>query len=860
MAHAERPSPELQPLLEADQLRREMAGLRTMQGFHEPPIHFAPTYKCTLGKYPRTYANKRDQAPSFTDRVLHYSMPRCEHELRVTSYDAAPSITLSDHTPVGASYALKLRAHPRADVGYRGGAGSVHTHLRLSSITVELSSPLSASSTDRNSVALDNKGGGSSKKSQMKLPRFSLRRKHTQELHDSNDSVGELSRSAGPRLQQHGGSAARLQSPGGGSTDEPSRASTGAPGPRHSLMAGGRLFSGEGSRGGALQLACFGSFLEVGKCTVADELDFVAPTARRVAEERDTASLLSPSSKSPADAVPAAAVEHAARRRIAEIGLHPCVSDVAHLRQQHVLVLCRQGKQLLGGAAIPLAEMSGRSPAQFECTVTLRGRVTATIRGNGHLLEWRPERSGRRNGSVAQMGRVLASKLLNNNAKSGGGADGAALQSNGKDNEHASSQPEREAGLAVKHESPVAAMAGGGVEPPAPVVPVREAGEASVREWLFEAEKGYQASDYSFGGQEPNAYRRGTLWTSVVQSDEESDDEALPQMSAASTEGGQAIVAPRSKEEMVAKAAAATAGGADTPLADAAHGEGALTRVPVSPTRQARAVTFGDGSLPLRRVTISDDALGGTRPTRSESAQSPGGSVGSTFAVAGRLSGGAACLDASSSSSTLPLDGEETAQEREEASRISVISALASDSSVDFAARDAAEEAARGGRNQAVGAKAGEYDDASSSSDEEDVGRERSQTYWRAEPNTEAIGGMLPGVSRRRWHSVSARLPQRSRKQRLTLARAEHPLPTYASAAPVRDLATAGPQDDATWPENRKQESDSPRSSVARGSMGSIARGLSSSMVAITVDKSERTPTSPKEERRTDGGTFSADV
>ena len=42
-----------------------------------PPVRFAPTYKCVVGKSPRVYANKRDQAPSFTDRVLYRSLGHC---------------------------------------------------------------------------------------------------------------------------------------------------------------------------------------------------------------------------------------------------------------------------------------------------------------------------------------------------------------------------------------------------------------------------------------------------------------------------------------------------------------------------------------------------------------------------------------------------------------------------------------------------------------------------------------------------------------------------------------------------------------------------------------------------------------
>jgi hypothetical protein len=224
VSHALQGPAGLPPLRAADQLEREKGAGRAFWGFREAPVKFAPTYKCVIPSPAdapepsssaaaapppaRAYANKRGQAPSFTDRVLYYSLPkceagrnshhlisphpipshpissppipyhtipyhtipyhtipyhtipshpipshpisshRCEAELNVTAYDAAPGITLSDHTPVGASFELKLRSHPRLDRPEKDASGvapssprhqpASQVHLRLSSLSVEV--------------------------------------------------------------------------------------------------------------------------------------------------------------------------------------------------------------------------------------------------------------------------------------------------------------------------------------------------------------------------------------------------------------------------------------------------------------------------------------------------------------------------------------------------------------------------------------------------------------------------------------------------------------------------------------------------------------------------------------------------
>ena len=71
-------------------------------------------------------------------------MPRCEEELSPLSYEACPGVTTSDHTPVGASYELRVRGHPEAPP-LSADAGS-HTHLKLTGLTIDvLAAPGSSS-------------------------------------------------------------------------------------------------------------------------------------------------------------------------------------------------------------------------------------------------------------------------------------------------------------------------------------------------------------------------------------------------------------------------------------------------------------------------------------------------------------------------------------------------------------------------------------------------------------------------------------------------------------------------------------------------------------------------------------------
>ena len=121
-------------LCEHDELRREMAAGRAFSGFREAPIAFGPTYRYERGS--RGFSRKKEQSPSFTDRVLHFTpLARGPAQL---GYWSAPGITTSDHTPVAALYSLPVAAPvPSGRVAARiGAAWAGGYELRLRRVRV----------------------------------------------------------------------------------------------------------------------------------------------------------------------------------------------------------------------------------------------------------------------------------------------------------------------------------------------------------------------------------------------------------------------------------------------------------------------------------------------------------------------------------------------------------------------------------------------------------------------------------------------------------------------------------------------------------------------------------------------------
>ncbi|KAL2079643.1 hypothetical protein ACEWY4_025387 [Coilia grayii] len=99
-------SSDMNPLLEHDQLLKEMEDGNIFKGFQEARIHFMPTYKFDIGCdiYDST---SKQRTPSYTDRILFRS--RQTDDIEVVRYDACASIKTSDHRPVIGMFRVKVR-------------------------------------------------------------------------------------------------------------------------------------------------------------------------------------------------------------------------------------------------------------------------------------------------------------------------------------------------------------------------------------------------------------------------------------------------------------------------------------------------------------------------------------------------------------------------------------------------------------------------------------------------------------------------------------------------------------------------------------------------------------------------------
>ncbi|KAK1892426.1 Phosphatidylinositol polyphosphate 5-phosphatase type IV [Dissostichus eleginoides] len=97
---------DMAPLLEHDQLSKEMKEGSIFKGFQEAPIHFLPTYKFDVGcdVYDTT---SKQRTPSYTDRIVFRS--RQADDIRAFKYTCCSSIKTSDHRPVISVFQVKLR-------------------------------------------------------------------------------------------------------------------------------------------------------------------------------------------------------------------------------------------------------------------------------------------------------------------------------------------------------------------------------------------------------------------------------------------------------------------------------------------------------------------------------------------------------------------------------------------------------------------------------------------------------------------------------------------------------------------------------------------------------------------------------
>ncbi|KAM9393039.1 phosphatidylinositol polyphosphate 5-phosphatase type IV [Pholidichthys leucotaenia] len=97
---------DMNPLLEHDQLYKEMKDGAIFKGFQEATIHFFPTYKFDIGCdiYDTT---SKQRTPSYTDRILFRN--RQPNDINVVKYTSCSNIKTSDHRPVIGVFQVKLR-------------------------------------------------------------------------------------------------------------------------------------------------------------------------------------------------------------------------------------------------------------------------------------------------------------------------------------------------------------------------------------------------------------------------------------------------------------------------------------------------------------------------------------------------------------------------------------------------------------------------------------------------------------------------------------------------------------------------------------------------------------------------------
>ena len=96
----------------------ELYEMRSQQslypGYTEEPIRFTPTYKCEFQENNLKFINKKDQCPSFTDRIL-FKQNDFTSSVAHTRYDSILDILGSDHRPVYLCSSLKPSLHDYID-------------------------------------------------------------------------------------------------------------------------------------------------------------------------------------------------------------------------------------------------------------------------------------------------------------------------------------------------------------------------------------------------------------------------------------------------------------------------------------------------------------------------------------------------------------------------------------------------------------------------------------------------------------------------------------------------------------------------------------------------------------------------
>eukprot|EP00468_Gymnochlora_sp_CCMP2014_P015405 CAMPEP_0167770134 /NCGR_PEP_ID=MMETSP0110_2-20121227/17742_1 /TAXON_ID=629695 /ORGANISM="Gymnochlora sp., Strain CCMP2014" /LENGTH=817 /DNA_ID=CAMNT_0007659261 /DNA_START=477 /DNA_END=2930 /DNA_ORIENTATION=+ len=121
-----------------DQMKSEMAKNRVFFDFQEGDLNFGPTYR--FEKKSNEFSNKNFQNPSWTDRILHRSLPGMKMLQR--RYYSAPNLFGSDHRPVGAVYEFVPMPAPNVlDSHIQRRMKLLEAEIRLNDLSVKLDLP-----------------------------------------------------------------------------------------------------------------------------------------------------------------------------------------------------------------------------------------------------------------------------------------------------------------------------------------------------------------------------------------------------------------------------------------------------------------------------------------------------------------------------------------------------------------------------------------------------------------------------------------------------------------------------------------------------------------------------------------------
>ncbi|KAI9513375.1 DNase I-like protein [Russula earlei] len=96
----------IKTLLRFDELKSSIRHSKAFTEFNEYPINFLPTYRFAANVQTDALGYDTKRKPAWTDRVLHKSSPSIS--ITQKSYEAHPSITMSDHKPVSAEFLVDI--------------------------------------------------------------------------------------------------------------------------------------------------------------------------------------------------------------------------------------------------------------------------------------------------------------------------------------------------------------------------------------------------------------------------------------------------------------------------------------------------------------------------------------------------------------------------------------------------------------------------------------------------------------------------------------------------------------------------------------------------------------------------------